>query len=377
MSALLPVHLICPLGNPASPKVWSGFPHQIMLELRKRGRLGVAEHIRINPVWHLLNIPSHLLLGEFRRGWEGTTLIHHARAAQTNHRIRLLGAGHILHIGTSEFPWQYDLSGLRNHIIIDATWRSWNAGFGRKVPPPRSLLAAMEKRERTCYEKAVHIFTIGQHVRDEVINDYQIPAGKVTAVGTGHGSLTPYHGPKDYGNRKILFVAKGRFAEKGGEQLVEAFRLAHARDPRLSLTIAGRRDYLTRFRKESGITALGYITPGSDTLQRLFEEHSLFVMPSRHDPWGLVYLESLACRTPFVALKRNAYEELSGGGQFGYGLEGESPDELAELLLAALSRPSELAAKGAAGQAYCLSRYTWARVVDGLLAVMDTPPLHE
>ena len=91
-------------------------------------------------------------------------------------------------------------------------------------------------------------------------------------------------------------------------------------------------------------------------------------MPALHEPWGLVYLEALVCRTPILGLARNAFPELAGGGRFGYVVADETAEAVARAIVEACADPAELARRGTAGQAHTLSTFTWGqtarRIVD-------------
>src|SRR5262249_16631037 len=122
----------------------------------------------------------------------------------------------VLHTGTLDLPLRKLRGGVRHYLFCDSTWdlcrrRSLTTGrFSSR------FLADAERLEQKSYEQMTHIFPISEYVRQNLIDHYRIPPERITAVGTGRGPITPYTGPKDYGNGVILFVAKMRFQEKGG-----------------------------------------------------------------------------------------------------------------------------------------------------------------
>ena len=64
-----------------------------------------------------------------------------------------------------------------------------------------------------------------------------------------------------------------------------------------------------------------------------------FVMPSRGEGFGLVYLEALACGVPVVASCRDASHEAVLGGELGEVVDPLDPASVVEGVLAALDRP--------------------------------------
>lgn len=222
--------------------------------------------------------------------------------------------------------------------------------------------------DRRTYRQMTHIFAIGQHVRDDLIGHYGIDPNRVTAVGTGRGSIEPYRGPKSYGDGPILFVAKLRAEEKGVDLLAQAFSLALARNPALKLLLIGREDF-QRYTRIPNVTAKAFVSQAE--LQQAFEQAALFAMPARYEPWGLVYLEALACRTPILAMARNAGPEFCDGGRCGFLLDQEDPQALANLLLAAFDNPARLEAMGQHGQRMALERYRWDVTMDRIIHAME------
>jgi glycosyltransferase involved in cell wall biosynthesis len=281
---------------------------------------------------------------------------------------------HTLHAGPLDLPFLWRPGNQRHYLFCDTTWRLCSAQASFTSECSSRLLRDAARAEARTYRQMKHIFPTSQYVKEDLVANYGVPPEKVTVVGTGRGIIQPFHGAKDYTNGKILYVAKGRFEDKGGPMVLAAFERARQMNPRLQLTIVGQDSYMRELQLPN-VTTYGFVSV--EELQRLFNTHSLFLMPAINEPWGLVYLEAMACRMPIVGLNRNAFPELSGGGKYGFGLDQPDPGELARVILDAFSRPEMTARMGNAAQIWCLETFTWektvARIVDtiNMLAVRD------
>ena len=65
---------------------------------------------------------------------------------------------------------------------------------------------------------------------------------------------------------------------------------------------------------------------------RLLQDCTLFVLPSRSEPFGIVVAEALACRKPVVASAVGGIPEIIESGRTGVLVEPDDPDALAEAL---------------------------------------------
>ena len=140
----------------------------------------------------------------------------------------------------------------------------------------------------------------------------------------------------------------------------EAFQKAKRIDPQIELVIVGQREY-TNLHGIEGIQTHGFVP--LDHLQSLFNECAIFLMPALNEPWGLVYLEALACKMPVVGLNRNSFPEISNYGKFGYGLDESDSNLLAAILVNALNEPERLKCMGEAGQKWILEIFSWEKTV--------------
>ena len=81
--------------------------------------------------------------------------------------------------------------------------------------------------------------------------------------------------------------------------------------------------------KKQGVDGVDcYIDISRDGIVELFQQATLYVMPSRNEPNGMTYLEALCNKVPFVALERFATPEFSGYGKWSFLCEEEDAEEL-------------------------------------------------
>jgi glycosyltransferase involved in cell wall biosynthesis len=363
------VFLNCPDGDPTSPATWSGTPFRLRAELERRGLLlDSLDATRLPPrvdrfCWWVA------------KRWFGTSYLAYAynpvtrffRALRLQRRIGLQPM-RVLHTGTLGMPLLWRGRRQRHYLYCDTTWHLaslHSPDLGGLGPRLRRLAEWLDRRS---YRQMTHVFAIGEHVRDDLIRHYGLPPERVTAVGTGRGRIEPYHGPKRYDNGSILFVAKLRAEEKGIGLLTDAFALAVATNPSLKLLLIGREDF-KHHERIPNVTAKAFVSEAE--LQQAFEQSALFAMPARYEPWGLVYLEALVCRTPIVAMDRNAGPEFCDNGRCGFLLEREDPRALADLLLTALADSSHLEEMGRHGQRRVLERYGWDLTMERIIRAMD------
>ncbi|HZP12817.1 MAG TPA: glycosyltransferase family 4 protein [Nevskiaceae bacterium] len=364
-----PIFLACPDGEPTSASTWSGTPLRLLTEIQKRGRLaGSLDTSALPPriarfCWW---IAKHVFGGDLAYAYSPVTRFFRALRLH-----RKLGRAplNVLHTGTLGMPLVWRRRDQEHFLFCDTTWHlaAVHSPDLKQLGPVLRRLA--EWMDRRSYSQMAHIFTIGRHVRDDLISHYGVSPDRVTAVGTGRGSIEAYAGAKRYDNGEMLFVAKLRAQEKGVALVAAAFAMAVRRNRNLKLTLIGRDEYAHFAAEIPNVAAKAFVS--AEELQKAFEKASLFVMPARYEPWGLVYLEALACRTPIVALDRNAGPEFCDNGRSGFLLEREDPEALAALMVEAFADPADLAKKGEHGQRLVREAYRWDRTTDQIIHAMD------
>lgn len=357
-------------GNPRELRTWSGAPANVASALERLGVTVQAIQPQISRIAKARIALIDMMAGRGRplTGEQVLRSLATRRrlAAQVDQAARQLGVQHVLHTGTFDLLPSSDVSGApRHYLYCDHTW-----ALARTHHP---LASRYSDRARRAYEQAelqslngvAHVFTFGRYVRDNLIAHYGLSPDRVTAVGSGMGAIEPWQGPKDYSRPTLMFVAKHLFQAKGGVLLLEAFRIARERRNDLALTIVGDERSRAFVPPQRGVTFRAHL-PWQE-LQQLYRDTTLLVQPMLNDPWGQVYLEAMASRTPVMGLARNGLPELVDGGRHGFLVDRADPEALAEAILCALCDPQRLERMASTAQRYVLGTHGWDRVAERIL----------
>ena len=194
------------------------------------------------------------------------------------------------------------------------------------------------------------------------------------AAGTAD-HVVPYPHPRPY------VLALGRHVpQKGFDVLLRA--LAELRDRGLAcdLILAGdgpEHAALQALAAELRLTDRVRLTGRVDHAEamRLFAGCTIFVLPSRHEPFGIVNLEAMAHARPIVASRVGGVPEIVCDDENGLlvppGEAGALADALARLLADAGLRHR----LGEAGRVRA-ARFTWPRIADGYFEVYASARRH-
>ncbi len=357
------------LGNPKDPKTWSGTTSNIIKALENLGVtvFGIDSRIK-NKYQSYAYLTLHKILGlgayDYNRGRFART----NRAKIVQNQSNTYSYQKILHTGTLDLPLPKIQPGVERYLFCDSTWDLWSQNVTDISSYTPKMLQLAEKLEQESYAQIKHFFPISNYVQNNLINHYQINPKQITVVGTGRGNIKPFTEEKDYKNGHILFVAKERFIDKGGLLLIEGFKIAQQNNPSLKLIIVASNEYRSLVSSIPNATVTGYIS--WQELQNLFNTATLFAMPALNEPWGLVYLEALACKVPILGLNRNSLPEITDNGQYGFLVEEPTPDKIAEAILQAYYNLDTLSSMGKAGQKYCLETFSWEQVAIKIANVM-------
>lgn len=282
------------------------------------------------------------------------------RAATLLIEAKSQGATAALLYGTNFFPAE---PGRRAAVPVgaamDATFaqlaRSGEGWFARLTPLE---VAACVERQRRVFEQCDWIFPRSEWCARSVADDYKIPPSRIVVTGAGANIDEPVPERKGYDGETILFAGRD-WNRKNGPLVLSAFSLARRVMPELKCIIVGP-SAPAGGAAQDGVLWLGPLDGKNRArLLQLYSEASLFVFPSRFEPFGVVLLEAMTAGCPVITLDRCAAPEIVVNRVTGTRLAGDEPHSLAEAMLYWLSDRERLAAAGRAARERVARFYTW------------------
>lgn len=243
------------------------------------------------------------------------------------------------------------------------------APYAFKKIIPTFIAERKNKRAKEFYKNCAGVFTMSQWLHDDLINHTGLRADKVHHVGGGSNiDVSKIDCSRKEGN-KFLFVGKV-WDLKNGELVVQAFQKMAAAHPekKPQLYIAGPEEKPACLNGQENIVFLGRLTPA-----QLLDYYNLcdyFVMPSKHDAYGLVFVEALCFGLPCIGKNLCAMPEFIQPGKNGYLIDRDDAEELADCMGKLLLSGQEMAAAVQADREWYLKQYAWESVADRIMDVL-------
>ncbi|HEY9225503.1 MAG TPA: glycosyltransferase family 4 protein [Gemmatimonadaceae bacterium] len=221
---------------------------------------------------------------------------------------------------------------------------------------------AVAAREHTVYEKTDCIWTMSEALAKSFREDFNRPSGKVHAIFAGPNNPPTPARKDESGPPSVLFVGKDH-ERKGSAVLLEAFRRVREIVPNAELHMVGGKP---PGGDQPGVHLHGVLSrsteTGRETLDRLWGNATVFCLPSRHEPFGVAFLEAMLAGLPCIGTRRWAMPEIIVDRETGWLVDDGSVDELTAALVDALQDPARSARYGEKGRERVLSQFTWQHV---------------
>jgi len=217
--------------------------------------------------------------------------------------------------------------------------------------------ASWIKMERTIYEHAAINFTMSSNVSMSLINNYGCPQDRVICAYVGSSISMPdkINENKSYANRNILFVGLD-WKRKGGAELIEAFKIVLQFCPDAKLTIVGCSPKIT----VPNCKVVGKVD--IKEMAQYYERASLFCLPTKLEPFGIVFIEAMTWKLPVVATNIGAVPDFISDGENGYLVEPGNINQLADRLITLIRDPNKCRTFGEKSFDIICNRYTWDKV---------------
>ena len=362
------------LGPPRSPDTWSGIAAALVAALEAMevsvtaidaSMSGVSERLagvaigaamQMSPAGPrrpraaLADAATSAQMGVVR----SLALLRHVSSLAQLDGVVQLGSGYLLPPLATPYVTYEDMTVAQAARVGYPVWST--------LPPGR--LSRRIALQRRIYRRARGCCFTSHWAAASAIEDYDVDRRKVHVVGVGANHLVTSADRQWYPPR-FLFVGTD-WRRKNGDAVVGAFRRLREEHSGARLELVGGVPPLTA----DGVTVHGMLSLGDprerERLEHLLREATCFVMPSRHEPAGIAYVDAAHAGLPSIVSTTGGAEELVGPG--GIGVAPNDDHALLEAMTA-LSEPTLARAMGAKAHEHA-KRYTWDAVAERLLRAL-------
>ena len=229
-------------------------------------------------------------------------------------------------------------------------------------------------RESRVYEGASKVFTFSGPLTESFIEDFGLPSDRVRTVHAGPNidpaAVPPPLPSSSTAPPTVLFVGR-KFDRKGGDLLLSAFEKVRAEFPDATLKVVGPE---IPSESPAGVQFLGFLrkdVPEEESrLCQAYSEADVFCLPTRFEPFGVVFLEAMLHGLPCIGPNAWAVPEMIIDGETGFLVEPENIDDIANAIQTCFRARDRARAMGMAGRKRAIEYFLWdkvvGRIVDGL-----------
>jgi teichuronic acid biosynthesis glycosyltransferase TuaC len=176
--------------------------------------------------------------------------------------------------------------------------------------------------------------------------------------------------------RALRTLSAGRLVEtKANDDVLRSVAILTAEGVSIEHTIAGdgpERPRLAALATELGIAdRVRFIGAyAHEDLPGLLHACDLFVLPSRHEAFGVVYLEAMACGVPVVAASDAGAPEIVDDRVDGFLVPPRDINAVVDAIRAFAAAPGDARARTRAAARAKAESFTWTANARGLLAIV-------
>ena len=202
-----------------------------------------------------------------------------------------------------------------------------------------------------------------------------------TTIDVCHLGVAPLDAVDSPSRAAASALIVGRMAEderyKGHDALLEIWPEVAAVVPGASLRIVGDGDDRVRLEAKAAALQLGdrvtFVGPvGDDALLREYAQCTAFVMPSRDEGFGFVFVEAMRAARACVG-SRGAAAEIIADGETGLLVDADDRRQLLSGVVRVLGDRAATAAMGACGRERFLQQFTEAQFRERFNALLPVP----
>jgi glycosyltransferase involved in cell wall biosynthesis len=229
----------------------------------------------------------------------------------------------------------------------------------------RALVRVNTRLHRHAYARCVD----SSWAADAMVEGDGLARHSTHVVGCGRNADVAPPPGRDWSTPRFLFVGND-WERKNGDGVLHAFRQVRAAHPAAQLDVVGGHPPIDI----EGVTTHGRVDvhqrEGKDRLEHLFGRATCFVMPSRIEPFGIVYVEAAAAGIPSIGTSVGGTATSIGDG--GIRVDPADPGALVEAMTC-LAEPDRARALGQKALARS-EQFTWRKVAERLVRASGLAP---
>jgi len=220
-------------------------------------------------------------------------------------------------------------AGMTTVLEAASFHHEWQDDF-YSYPESAAVHARINERKDREIELADRIHTVSALARQSYV-DAGVPAEKVVATTIGC-DLSRFHLRRNDENREseapFTFIFAGHAGKrKGTDLLLEACRRLDRQGISYRMWVAGATENHLSWGATASVERLGWLP--HEELARRYRDADCFVLPSRHDSFGMVVVEAMACGTPAIVSEQTGAREAITDGESGWVLPADDAVTLA------------------------------------------------
>lgn len=217
--------------------------------------------------------------------------------------------------------------------------------------------------EMDLIERANTITTVAHSVAME-LREYGLNSKDVEVIGNGVDEkvFTPIKNKVD--EKYILYSGRLDY-RKGLFDLIESSKIICQVHPEISFVITGKGILIEKLKRrvnESGLKKnfnfVGFVS--REKLIQLYQQATIYVLPSHYEGLPTVLLEAMACGCPIVATSVSGNLDVLTQGHDGILVPPKSPDKIAEAVLKLLDDEKMRNTLGINARNTIENRFTWS-----------------
>lgn len=126
-------------------------------------------------------------------------------------------------------------------------------------------------------------------------------------------------------------------------QTINAIEILRKKGYNIKLDIVGKIKNNNIFRKLTAkkfVHYKGFVS--KNELINYYRENDIFILPSKHETFGIVYLEAMSQGLPLIYTRDQGFDKLFKEGEVGFSVDYDDPIEMAECILAIIDNYEEM-----------------------------------